>query len=583
MRLLALTCWTTLAVLLAMPSAAIGVTVANLTVRLWSMPAPRRWPSLAWIMATHPRTPATWPAGGVAPDVALALAMLVWLFLLGAAVAGFRHLPKRRHRPGTARPVQLHTLRTAAIIRSARMTRPATALPRGGWSARRLGLHQYGSRIGTLVGPSRVALRAKWEDSTIAIAPPRGHKTAAVGIPRVLDAPGAVITTSTKADLLLATVRRRAQLGRIWVLDGEGIADPLAPGWLPLRWDPLTGCADPATAIRRASALVGARPLGAVRNADFFAGQANDVLRCWLMAAALGGHRIEAIGRWLHNLADETPAELLDVRRPDWAARLRGLATNTAGEMVGGIVGTLQLVLSPLDTPRIAAICHAAPSESFDIAAFLASTDSLYLLTEGEANSAGPFVTALVDEIVHTARRASQHRPAERLDPPLSLVLDEPANTAALPKLPTYMSDSGGRGISLCLLPQGWGQMRSRWAQDGAKEIFNSATLALVMGGGKESDFLEDVSRLTGEYRRRTRSVSTGRGGRAVQHADHLERIMTVGDVRTISDGQALMLYQRLPPAVVSLPTWFRSTSHRQIRTDIAAVREERNITAGTP
>ena len=131
-------------------------------------------------------------------------------------------------------------------------------------------------------------------------------------------------------------------------------------------------------------------------------------------------------------------------------------------------------------------------------------------MTEGNPDGAGPFVTALVDEIMHQARRASQLREGERLDPPLAMVLDEPANTAAMPHMPTYMSDAGGRGITLTLAPQGWSQMQRRWGADGAKEIWNSATLALVMGGSKETQFLEDISRLAGEYDRD--KVSTTRG-----------------------------------------------------------------------
>ena len=138
-------------------------------------------------------------------------------------------------------------------------------------------------------------------------------------------------------------------------------------------------------------------------------------------------------------------------------------------------------------------------------------------MTEGNADGAGPFVTALVDEIMHQARRASQLREGERLDPPLAMVLDEPANTAAMPNMPTYMSDSGGRGITLTLAPQGWSQMQRRWGTDGAKEIWNSATLALVMGGSKETQFLEDISRLAGEYDRDKVSTTRGDGHRSRQ------------------------------------------------------------------
>ncbi|MGI8415076.1 MAG: type IV secretory system conjugative DNA transfer family protein [Nakamurella sp.] len=442
-------------------------------------------------------------------------------------------------------------------------------------------MHQYGPRLGELVDRTRPELRQTFEDSTIAVAPPRGHKTAAVAIPRVLDAPGPIVATSTKADLLLNTCTPRALVGAVWVLDAEGIADPMAPSWRTLQWDLVRGCEDAEVAIRRASALVAAKPLGAVRNSDFFSGKAAGVLRCWLMAAAVGHRSVRDIPRWLHNLSDPTPANILDAVNLDWAQRLRALPRNTAGEMVGGIVGTLELLLSPLDSPRIAAACEPREGHGFEIGEFLASSDSVYLLTEGQEHGAAPFVTALVDEIMHHARRLSQRSVGQRLDPPLTVVLDEPANTAALPAMPQYMSDSGGRGIALCLLPQGWAQMRRRWGDDGAKEIWNSATAAMVMGGGKESDFLEDISRLVGDHRRSETSTTSGGGvfgglRMSRQRSERWDRTLKLNDLREITDGHALLLYQRLPPAIIELPTWWKGSQAKQLQAGADAIQASR-------
>ena len=130
--------------------------------------------------------------------------------------------------------------RPRAIVASVRQTRPVTDLPvRSLAAARRIGLHQYGPRVGVLVDAFRVELRAKHEDSTIAVAPPRGHKTAAVVIPRVLDAPGAVVTTSTKADVLLATSTRRATVGhRSGCSTPRTSPCPFAPTWQPAAVEP---------------------------------------------------------------------------------------------------------------------------------------------------------------------------------------------------------------------------------------------------------------------------------------------------------------------------------------------------------
>ena len=56
------------------------------------------------------------------------------------------------------------------------------------------------------------------------IMAPRAGKTTALAVPMVLDAPGAVIATSNKADLVMATHALRAAQGTCWVFDPQGIA-----------------------------------------------------------------------------------------------------------------------------------------------------------------------------------------------------------------------------------------------------------------------------------------------------------------------------------------------------------------------
>ena len=82
--------------------------------------------------------------------------------------------------------------------------------------------------------------------------------------------------------------------------------------------------------------------------------------------------------------------------------------------------------------------------------------------------------------------------------------------------------------------------MQRRWGPDGAKEIWNSATLALVMGGSKETQFLEDISRLAGEYDREKVSTTRGSGNRSRQNSHQTELVFKVGDLRLIPDAAAL-------------------------------------------
>ncbi|MDN8848644.1 type IV secretory system conjugative DNA transfer family protein, partial [Staphylococcus aureus] len=82
----------------------------------------------------------------------------------------------------------------------------------------------------------------------------RGGKTRSIVARRVIEAPGAVVATSTKADGVYLTWRARLEAAR-----GSRIHsfDPLrvAHGPARVRWNPIAGCTDFDVARRRGAAL----------------------------------------------------------------------------------------------------------------------------------------------------------------------------------------------------------------------------------------------------------------------------------------------------------------------------------------
>src|SRR5690606_21498949 len=136
---------------------------------------------------------------------------------------------------------------------------------------------------------ARVGLQSVWssiEEVTAIVGGPRKGKTGMLGC-RVIDAPGAVIATSTRTDLidLTAGVRSREK-GPTYVFNPCGLGGLEST----VTFDPLSGCEDFATAKRRATDMVGAGPTGGdTEMHQYWLVQASRALSLMMHAARLSG------------------------------------------------------------------------------------------------------------------------------------------------------------------------------------------------------------------------------------------------------------------------------------------------------
>lgn len=153
---------------------------------------------------------------------------------------------------------------------------------------------EVGYRLGTSKGQG---VWASVEDSILLIGPPRSGKGLHIVIPAILDAPGPVVTTSTRPDNLTATLRARQRRGPVAVFDPQHLAEGLPAG---MRWSPVRGCEDPLTAMIRATGLASATGLsaGGVESGGFWEGKTRTALQALLHAAALDSRKPADLFRW---------------------------------------------------------------------------------------------------------------------------------------------------------------------------------------------------------------------------------------------------------------------------------------------
>lgn len=397
-----------------------------------------------------------------------------------------------------------------------------------------------------------IALRP--QDSLLVLGGSGQGKTWRIAVPQVLFAPGPVALTSTKADVLRATVLARKRKGDVGVFDPEGIAS----GW-PDRssWSPIAGSEDPDTAIRRAAGLVAGRSIGGKGDSEagaFYAGRAAIVIQCYLHAAALDGRRMTEVRRWSTISQNDEVLRILDRNHSDFAGDFILATMSDDPKTTANTMSTVANILQPLASPKLMAAVDVPADKSLDVGAYVSEANTLYMLSSGKGRSMAPFVSALADEVHYQAVQRSERSREGRLDPNMRLVLDEVANVAPIPDLPDMLTDSGGRGISIIALAHGPDQLRARFGAVGARQLVDSASGRLILPGLMSYEVLEEVSKLLGTIDVET-PVQVGPG--QWRNERTTKPIMSAPEIRTMGEGEALLVFRNMLGLKLRMKGWF--------------------------
>ncbi|MGW2599155.1 type VI secretion protein [Streptomyces klenkii] len=281
----------------------------------------------------------------------------------------------------------------------------------------------------------------------------------------VLEAAGPVLVTTGDAALWAATKDARAKLGPVHVFDPSHLLD--TPD--RLRWSPLRGCTTRETATARAAALLApVRPHSALDSAT--ADAAETLLRCWLHAAAVDGRPFRQVLRWAQGAAAHEPVRILRTHVK--------AAGGAAGELESALTGHPERreaaqeltarALGALSSVHVRDACNPHRSDALAWESFVAEGGTLYVMGEAIEDprtrpGAMPLLTALVASVVERGRGMAGRSSAGRLDPPLTLVLDDVAAVAPVPALPDLLADGVALGLPTFALMRSEEQARARW------------------------------------------------------------------------------------------------------------------------
>jgi type IV secretory pathway TraG/TraD family ATPase VirD4 len=408
---------------------------------------------------------------------------------------------------------------------------------------------------------------------------PRSGKTTVLAIPSVLSAPGPVVATSNKADVWAATAAiRLSDTGLVWLFDPQKITHQPQAWW----WNLLLGLRTVEEADRLAGHFV--LTVADDKKRDLWGPAAQDLLAALFLAAPSSGGSLHDVGQWLAEPAVPTPIELLSAAGfGAMATSLRG-AQNGATETRDGIYQTARTAARCLSDPDIMAWVTPCPLPSLDPVQFAAECGTLYLLSKSRS-AAAPLIAALTDTVIRAAEQRAE-REGGRLDPPLTVVLDEAANICRIADLPDLYSHLGSRGITPVTILQSYEQGVTVWGEQGMAALWGAATIKVIGGGVDSPRLTRDLATLVGQHDVAVRSVSYSDGKASESVSLRRQDILEPAAIRAIPPGTALLLATGIRPALITLRPWYKGpraveitacrddAEHKIRRHAVAAARE---------
>ncbi|PXX53885.1 type IV secretory pathway TraG/TraD family ATPase VirD4 [Nocardia tenerifensis] len=445
-------------------------------------------------------------------------------------------------------------------------------------SAKGVSMRELAPLIGRLLGK---LIYASWEDFTIVLMGPRSNKTSAVAVPRILSAPGAVIATSNKPDLWILTGALRKNVGPVFVFDPSQIAYTAQTWW----WNILSGITTLRDAKKIAEHFIEEnRGAGSGQNEDpFFAPTGKNLLSWALLAAALSERSMRDVLDWIDTYSDK-PIDILHAHGNRRAGNAFAAVLDLPAETRGGVYGEAQTALAsiqdeetlrwitPPNTWEQVSLTKISELDPWSLFAFDdGKAPTLYLMTQEGSGSAGAVIAAMVAKIFELGDLAASAH-GGRVEPPLTLVLDECANICKIKRLPKLASHLGSKSMAVTTIFQSEAQIISTWGADEAAALWGAATVRILGAGLQDEPFLRKISGLVGQYKPRERRRSHGPGGITTSNdRGSLEPIMPVEHIAAMKKHHALLIRQSSRPVLIDLIPWYTEPD----KGDIERVRDE--------
>ena len=413
---------------------------------------------------------------------------------------------------------------------------------------------------------------AERESAVMVLGPPRSGKTSAVMIPAVMSALGPVVSTSTKPEVMRASVGARSELGQAWLFDPAGSEQEVPDGVRRLSWSPVAAAGSWDQALVMARAMSSAARAGAgTTNESHWSERAAALLAPLIHAANLSDRPISQVLSWvLRQELDPARDVLIDADSAIAVDVLAGIEATDARER-SSIFSATAGVLAAYNAD---AVRQSAAAPNFDPARFAASTDTIYITAPEQLQAlCAPLIVGLLEQIRHAVYERARGK--EGGGAQMLWALDEVANIAPIADLAALVSQAGGQGLQVMVGLQDLSQARSRWGAEVAEGFMSLFQTRLVLSGIGDPRTLESISVALGEYDRRVVSQTLGTSesdkwldphhyNESVSYQTQRQRVLGAGEVAKLPPGQGLLL-RGAEWSLIGLTPWFQREPWRTV------------------
>lgn len=414
---------------------------------------------------------------------------------------------------------------------------------------------------------SRQLVFAPWEYLHLDVWGIGRGKTTARVVPAILRAPGAVVSTSNKPEVMVKTRGPRERVGHTWVFDPQDIAGEKPTWW----WNPLRGLDNLTKAEELAEVLADAKveDRQKAKEDSFFDPKARKLLSLALYAAAIAERPVTDIYFWLTDPRDTTMEDIFQHTSGALLAAALGALRRLPDKTRDSVYASAELYVDwMLNDQVVQWVTAGQHRQEFIPETFVRSSDTLYLVSRKGKGSAAPLTTALTATTMRYAEDYATSCGDGRINPPMMAVLDEVANVCRWQKLPEMYSHYRSRGIVLMTFLQSWSQGVELWGPEGMKILWDAATCKVYGGGSGEGEFLKLVSETVGEWDAPLHTANTDaqslwmRSGWS--HSTQRKSILAVSDLAALPEGRLVAMLAGVRPLMLDAEYYFR-TSDAQV------------------